>query len=187
METTMAIRARPLHDRIAVKRDSPETMSKGGIFLPHKSKEPSRSGEVLAVGPGIMGPHGKLIEMGCKVGDSVIFGIRLLESNRLIGSCQLHSINHVHRSAELQIRIGEPFQRGQGYGTEAVRLLLDFAFKDLNLHRVYLHVFSTNAAAILIYKKVGFVHEGLLRKAAHIDGAYVDVVVMGILRDEHVG
>lgn len=119
--------------------------------------------------------------------DIVIFGIRLLESNKLIGSCQLHSINHVHRSTELQIRIGEPTQRGQGYGTEAVRLLLDFAFKDLNLHRVYLHVFSTNPAALRMYEKTGFVREGLLRKAAHIDGAYVDVVVMGILREEHAG
>ena len=119
-------------------------------------------------------------------GDIVIFGIRLLESNKLIGTCQLHSINFIHHCTELQIRIGEPTQRGQGYGTEAVRLLMGFAFKDLNLHRVYLHVFSTNAAAIRLYEKVGFVHEGLLRKAAHIDGAYVDVVLMGILRDEYV-
>ena len=119
--------------------------------------------------------------------DLVIFGIRLLESNNLIGSCQLHSINHVHRSTELQIRIGEPTQRGQWYGTEEVLLSLDFAFKDLNLHRVYLHVFSTNAAAIRLYEKIGFGHEGLLRKAAHIDGAYMDVVVMSILREEHAG
>src|SRR5215467_9254289 len=57
--------------------------------------------------------------------DTFIFGIRLLSSGRLIGSCQLHSIHPVHRSAELQIRIGEPQERGRGYGTEAARLLLD--------------------------------------------------------------
>lgn len=119
--------------------------------------------------------------------DVVIFGIRLLETDTLIGSCQLHSINYVHRSAELQIRLGEKSEWGRGYGTEAVRLLLDFAFKDLNLHRVYLHVFSTNSAAIRVYEKVGFVHEGVLRKAAHINGEYVDVMVMGILRNEYVG
>ena len=96
-------------------------------------------------------------------------------------------LKYVHRSAELQIRLGEAAERGQGYGTEVVRLLLDFAFKDLNLHRVYLHVFSTNTAVIRVYEKVGFVREGLLRKAAHINGAYVDVLVMGILREEYVG
>jgi len=117
--------------------------------------------------------------------DVVIFGIRLLTDRKLIGSCQLHSVDHVHRSAELQIRIGNTSQRGRGYGLEAVRLLLEFAFNDLNLHRVYLHVFSTNTAAIRLYEKAGFKKEGMLREAAHINGKYVDVAVMGILRDEH--
>ncbi len=118
--------------------------------------------------------------------DTVIFGIRLRESDKLIGSCQLHSINYVHRNAELQIRLGDREERGRGYGTEAVRLLLSFAFKDLNLHRIYLHVFSTNSAAIRVYEKVGFVHEGVLREAAYVNGKYVDVIEMGILRNEHV-
>ena len=117
--------------------------------------------------------------------DVVIFGIRLLQDRKLIGSCQLHSVDHVHRSAELQIRIGNTSQRGRGYGLEAVRLLLEFAFNDLNLHRVYLHVFSTNTAAIRLYEKAGFKKEGMLREAAHINGKYIDVAVMGILRDEH--
>lgn len=116
---------------------------------------------------------------------TVIFGIRLLKGANLIGTCQLHNISGVHRTAELQIRLGEKRERGRGYGTEAVRLLLDFAFKDLNLHRVYLHVFAVNEAALRVYEKVGFVREGVLRKAAHIDGDYVDIVVMGILRDEY--
>jgi RimJ/RimL family protein N-acetyltransferase len=115
-----------------------------------------------------------------------IFGIRLAETDRLIGSCQLHGIHAVHRSAELQIRIGEAGERGKGYGVEAIRLLLDFAFKDLNLHRVYLHVFADNSAAIRCYQKAGFVREGLLRQAAHIDGRYVDIAVMAILRGEHL-
>lgn len=118
--------------------------------------------------------------------DVVIFGIRL-ENRKLIGSCQLHSINPIHQSAELQIRIGETEERGHGYGTEAVRLLLDFAFKDLNLHRVYLNVFANNVRAIRAYEKAGFSREGLLRGAAYIDGNYLDVIVMGILRDEDGG
>lgn len=116
--------------------------------------------------------------------DAVIFGIRLLDTQSLIGSCQLHSINDIHRSAELQIRLGESEGRGHGYGTEAVQLLLDFAFKDLNLRRVYVHVLATNGRALRLYEKVGFVREGTLREAAHIDGRYVDIVLLGILRDE---
>jgi RimJ/RimL family protein N-acetyltransferase len=117
--------------------------------------------------------------------DTVIFGIRSLETGALLGSCQLHGIHPVHRSAELQIRLGVPAERGKGYGTEAVRLLLDVAFRDLNLHRVSAHVFSGNATALRVYEKAGFVREGLLRKAAHIDGEYVDVVVMGIVREDY--
>ena len=116
--------------------------------------------------------------------DVAVFGIRLLDDDRLVGSCQLHSISPVHRSAELQIRIGEPRSRGVGLGTEAVELLLKFAFDDLNLHRVYLHVLSTNGAAIHLYGKTGFVEEGVLRDGAYIDGRYVDLVVMGLLESE---
>jgi RimJ/RimL family protein N-acetyltransferase len=116
--------------------------------------------------------------------DFYIFGIRLLESDQLIGSCQLHSINFIDRNAELQIRLGDVSNRGHGYGTESLQLLLQFAFMDLNLIRVYLNVLSTNQVALRVYEKVGFKTEGVLRKAAHIDGKYVDLVVMGILQEE---
>lgn len=115
----------------------------------------------------------------------VIFGIRLIETNKLIGTCQLHSIDPVSRAAELQIRLGEVGERGKGYGTEAIRLLLQFGFSDLNLNRIYLHVFSANTPAIRVYEKSGFIREGLLRQAVYIDGRYEDVILMGILRDEY--
>ena len=102
----------------------------------------------------------------------------------MIGVCQLHSISHVHRSAELQIRIGDDEERGKGYGGEAVRLLVGFAFSDLNLERVGLHVFSTNKRALGLYAKTGFKVEGRLRKAAYIDGVYVDIILMGLMKDE---
>lgn len=116
--------------------------------------------------------------------DNVIFGIVLNEADKLIGSCQLHSIHPVHRSAELQIRIGEVSERGKGYGTDAVRLLQQFAFEDLNLHRVFLTVKANNIAALKIYEKCGFKHEGVQRRAAFIDGKYHDLVMMSILREE---
>ena len=116
--------------------------------------------------------------------DVVIFAIRTTAGGRLVGSCQLRNIDPVHGNAELQIRIGVVAERGHGHGTEAVRQLVRFGFHELNLHRVYLHVFAHNDAAIRAYEKSGFRREGVLREAAHIDGRYVDVVVMGILRQE---
>jgi UDP-4-amino-4,6-dideoxy-N-acetyl-beta-L-altrosamine N-acetyltransferase len=113
------------------------------------------------------------------------FVVKRKGDDRTVGACQLHSIHPVHRSAELQIRIGEAADRGHGFGSEALQLLLKFAFEDLNLHRVQLQVFASNAAALRVYERAGFVREGTLRQAAHIDGQYVDVVVMGILREDH--
>lgn len=131
--------------------------------------------------------HNAWFESIRKRNDVCLFGIRLVRSGKLIGSCQLHSVSPVHRTAELQIRIGEQDKLRRGYGTEALRLLLKFAFHDLNLHRVYLHVFERNVPAIRTYEKIGFMREGLLRSAAHIDGKYVNVVVMGILQNEFRG
>lgn len=119
--------------------------------------------------------------------DVTIFGIRLVDSDRLIGSCQLAGVDAHHGTAELQIRIGEVGERDQGLGLEAVRLLLTHAFRDLRLRRVELSVFSDNGAARRCYEKAGFTEEGVLRKGAYVAGEPVDVVVMGILEEEFEG
>src|SRR5712664_805598 len=114
--------------------------------------------------------------------DAVIFAIRDRDG-RLVGTCQLVNRSPVHRSAELQIRIGDAQHRGRGYGTKAVELLLQFAFRDWNLHRVQLFVIEGNEAALRTYEKCGFKREGVLREAVHVDGKYRDLVVMGVVRD----
>src|SRR5262249_31434884 len=106
--------------------------------------------------------HGEWFDSIQAQRDCVIFAIRLAPSNQLIGSCQLHSIHPVHRSAELQIRIGDPGLRGKGYGGQALRQLLDFGFLDLNLNRIYLCVFADNAAALRLYDRFHFQREGCL-------------------------
>lgn len=130
--------------------------------------------------------HRQWLEGLARRPDLVAFAIRLRRTKRLIGVCQLTAISRVHRSADLQIRIGDAAARGRGLGGEAVRLLLDHAFHDLNLHRVSLQVFATNRAAIRTYERAGLRHEGTLREAAYIGGEYVDVHVMGVLREEAV-
>ena len=113
--------------------------------------------------------------------DSTIFVIEETALSTPIGTCQLLNINRNHRAAELQIRIGETAYHGHGYGSEAVKQLCNFGFFELHLHRIYLHVFSSNERAIRAYQKCGFIHEGRLREAAFINGRWEDILVMAVL------
>lgn len=101
-----------------------------------------------------------------------------------VGNLGLHSVNWRDREAELGIFIGEKAFWNQGYGEEVICLLLDYAFWQLNLHRVFLRVHADNPRAVRCYEKVGFVHEGRMRQACYNKGEYVDVLVMGVLRSE---
>lgn len=101
-----------------------------------------------------------------------------------IGGCSLHNIDRTSRTAELGIGIGERKYWGKGYGREIVCLLLDYGFRILNLHKIALRVKSTNERAIRSYRSAGFVEEGRLRRHLWSAGEYVDVVLMGVLRDE---
>jgi diamine N-acetyltransferase len=101
-----------------------------------------------------------------------------------IGNLGLHGINWKDRSAELGIAIGEKAYWNQGYGTDAIRTLLGLAFRELNLHRVFLRVDADNARAIRCYEKAGFQREGTSREAVFSEGSYRDQYVMSILESE---
>jgi RimJ/RimL family protein N-acetyltransferase len=116
--------------------------------------------------------------------DVAIFGIHTRDDNRLIGTCQLVAIHPVHRTAELQIRIGAEADRGSGVGTEAVRLLLRHGFEDLGLRRVQLLVFADNERAVRAYRAAGFEQEGVLRQAAFVGGRARDMVLMAVVCDD---
>lgn len=118
--------------------------------------------------------------------DLRIFSIRDMDSDKLIGTCQLCSIHPINRSAELRIRIGEADSRGRGNGTEALRLLVHYGFNDLNLHRIYLYVFETNLQAIRTYEKLRFNREGVLRDADYVNGTFQNVIIMSLLRDDYM-
>jgi UDP-4-amino-4,6-dideoxy-N-acetyl-beta-L-altrosamine N-acetyltransferase len=111
------------------------------------------------------------------------FMIENVDTCLTIGSCQLLNIHPIHRSAELQIRIGAVNFQNQGAGSDAVRQLTQYGFSVLNLHRISLHVFATNQRAIRVYEKNGFVREGLFRQAILIDSRWTDLVCMARLRD----
>lgn len=110
-----------------------------------------------------------------------VFGIRLLISDELIGWLELDDIQWNHRTCGLGIGIGSAMHRGRGYGSEALTLALDFAFYELNLHRVGLTVFAYNYRAIALYEKLGFVREGASREHLQRDGQRYDLLHYGLL------
>ena len=117
-------------------------------------------------------------------GPGVVLAIETL-AGELVGGCDIRDVDPRSRSAWLGIFIGLPFH-DRGYGTEAVRLLCRFAFREMNLQRMALDVYVTNPRARHVYQRIGFKEEGILRRAHFEDGHHVDVVVMGLLAEEFV-
>ncbi len=101
-----------------------------------------------------------------------------------IGNIDLMRVNPEDRKAGLGIMIGDKEYWSNGYGTDAIVTLLRFGFDEMNLNRVWLHVFDFNQRAQACYKKCGFTEEGRLRQHYFSMGRYWDVLVMGVLRQE---
>ena len=116
--------------------------------------------------------------------NSFPFAIRTLSDERLIGYIGLWIGSWTSGEAWVGIGIGDRGDWGKGYGTDAMRVILRYAFTELNLFRVSLDALGSNARAIRSYEKCGFVLEGRTRDAARYDGRYCDEVCMGILRAE---
>jgi RimJ/RimL family protein N-acetyltransferase len=112
------------------------------------------------------------------------FAIRTLADDRLIGLIGLYTIYQLHREAFLGIQIGERDFWGRGYGTDALRILLRYAFDELNLQRVSLSFLEGNERAMRSYAKCGFHLEGRERQAWAYDGRHWDELFMGLLREE---
>lgn len=112
------------------------------------------------------------------------YAIVLLDGDGLIGSISLHNIDHLNRNAFIGIFIGEQKYRGKGYGAEAIRLLLNYGFKTMNLHNIMLSVHADNYPGIACYKSVGFQEVGRLREWVFKNGKYVDKLYMSIMENE---
>lgn len=110
----------------------------------------------------------------------------LEENDQPIGDIAVLDIDHQNRNAVVRIAIFDHEFWGNGYGTEAMSLLLEYGFGMLNLHRVGLDVFSFNKRGINAYKKLGFKQEGIIRDALFYDGEYHDSVLMGVKEDEFI-
>ena len=113
-----------------------------------------------------------------------MFTIYERSSGRAIGNCGLHEVDLANRRTVVGIMIGEPDARGRGYGTEAMRLLVDYAFTALGLHSVMLMVFEYNSAGRRCYEKVGFREIGRRRESRWYNGRFWDEIHMDILTTE---
>lgn len=116
--------------------------------------------------------------------DSFQFSIRTLEDDRMVGDIGLGVVGWPQADAFVGIALGDRDLWGKGYGTDAMRIMLRYAFQELNLRRVTLNVFEYNPRAVRSYEKVGFRHEGRQRSALLRDGRRWDILYMGILRQE---
>jgi len=112
-----------------------------------------------------------------------LFAVRALADDRLLGFVELDGLRWVHGDAWVGIGLGEREYWGKGYGTDAMRVILRYAFTELNLYRVSLDVFEYNTRAIRAYEKAGFTVEGRMREALHRNGRLWDLIYMGVLRD----
>lgn len=113
-----------------------------------------------------------------------MFAVRLLENDELLGNIGFNSLDIINRNGALGVLIGNPKYQRKGYGTEALKLILDYGFSFLNLRNISLSVFEYNEIAYNLYKKIGFKEAGRLRKAVEILGKTYDVIIMDMLKEE---
>src|SRR4051812_238530 len=116
--------------------------------------------------------------------DRWMFVMCRLADDRPVGSLDLHEVDATNGGAGLGIVVGDAADRSQGYGADAIGALLDFAFDELRLERVWLDVYAANADARRLYERIGFVHEATFRHGVYRAGRYDDVHRMAILRSE---
>jgi ribosomal-protein-alanine N-acetyltransferase len=119
--------------------------------------------------------------------DAYLFMICRLEDDLAVGRTDLFQIDREHGSAAFGITIGDPTMWGKGYGTDAVNAVVDFAFGQLRLERIWLDTDAANARAQAVYTKAGFVREGVLRHSFYQDGRWSDDIRMAMIREEWLG
>lgn len=114
--------------------------------------------------------------------DNRMFVIEL-ENETAIGIVGFKNLDWINSNSELFIYIGNENYWGKGYGKEALKLLINFAFNSLNLHMLYLEVFSYNENATKMYEKLGFNQDGILRQSKYQDGQYYDKIIMSKINE----
>lgn len=108
----------------------------------------------------------------------IVFAILETASNTHIGNCALHKIDQKRRSCELGIVIGEKDYWDRGFGTDAVKVIVNFAIGELGLSKVWLNVYTYNQRAIKVYENCGFKLLRVLKRNHLYNGKYWDTLIM---------
>lgn len=116
-------------------------------------------------------------------GNNSLFAIIDKDSNKLIGNVGLHRIDLINGNGELGIMIGDKNFWNRGFGTEAIKLALDYGFNILNLHTIYLSVIAFNERAVKCYQKAGFKEIGRFNQWRRIGGEYHDLIFMQVMAE----
>jgi len=119
--------------------------------------------------------------------DNVFLAIVLKENDRHIGNIKLGPINWIHRFADIGLLIGEKDCWGKGHATDAIRLVVNYSFNTLNLHKLTAGCYDLNIGSIKAFQKAGFVTEGVRKQQFYYGGAYIDHVLLGLVSPEENG
>ncbi len=109
---------------------------------------------------------------------------RIEQDNKLIGEIRLQNIKWLNRKAEISLFLAGD-EQGKGVGTTVLRILINFAFQNLNLFRLEAEVADYNEGGKQLFEKMGFVTEGRLRQAKYVNGQYHDIIRYGLLKPEY--
>jgi ribosomal-protein-alanine N-acetyltransferase len=112
--------------------------------------------------------------------NNVLLAIIDAKTNKHIGNIRLGPINWIHRNAFLGIIVGEKEFWGKGYATESIKLMVEYGFDRLNLHKISAGVNNYNTASLKAFERVGFEEEGRRKEELFVDGRYCDSIILGL-------
>ncbi len=113
--------------------------------------------------------------------DNVFFAIISKDNNKHIGNIKIGPINKIHNFAYVGLIIGDKSYWNKGYGTEVIRLVVDYAFAELCIHKLIAGVYSNNVGSLRAFTKSGFATEGIIKKKYLFDGEFMDEIIFGII------
>ncbi|MBI2524605.1 MAG: GNAT family N-acetyltransferase [Candidatus Rokubacteria bacterium] len=115
--------------------------------------------------------------------DSIFLAIVDRRTQQHVGNIKLGPIDWIHRLGDIGLLIGDKSVWGRGYATEAIRLVSDYAFRRLNLHKLTAGCYSTNLGSIRAFEKAGFHEEARRPRHYYSEGAYVDLVYLAAMNE----